>query len=268
MLGADKSGAQETPLSAAVLAANVRAEDFLRGGRPVDVTTVAPQRYDPREPHAPVQVWATGIREAYGLCWHSNGQLYAGVNQNDTGELTPANPALGLPAINVRPDEALLRIVAGAYYGHPNPSRDQWVLLGGNPTAGRDPWEIEGFPVGTKPEPGFDPALFLHNLVPLGGQSADGCAEWRGPGPLHGRLLVCFYTSSRTLHTFAFSADGAQVVAEEPLCNPQGAPLKFGGPLDLAIDHAHGRCYVADFADPRRPDSARAGVLWLVEPAP
>jgi hypothetical protein len=56
-------------------------------------------------------------------------------------------------------------------------------------------------------------------------------------------------------------------VADEPLCDDQGAPLKFGAPLDLLIDNARSRLYVADFADTRRKDSAGEGALWLVEPA-
>jgi Glucose / Sorbosone dehydrogenase len=263
MLGGDKQGAKETPLSAAVLAADVRA----LGPRPLSVNTEPPVRYDPRANDAPLRIFATGIREAYDLCWHSNGQLYAGVNQNDTAESSPANTALRVPAVSVRADEPLIRIVKGKYYGHPNPARNEWVLMGGNPTPGPDPWEISKLPVGTLPESSFDPQLLIYNLVRVNGQSADGCAEWRGAGPLQGRLLIGFYTSARTVHTFAFSSDGSRVVADEPLTDGQGAPLKFGAPLDLVIDNVNGRLYVADFADTRRNDSAREGALWLVEPA-
>jgi glucose/arabinose dehydrogenase len=263
MLGADKPGSRETPLSAAVLSADVRSPSFL----PVNVSTDPPAKFDATAPDSPVRIFATGIREAYDLCWHSNGSLYAGVNQNDTAEKTPANPMRGLPAVNVRPDEPLIRIIRGGYYGHPNPSRGEWVLLGGNPTAEPDPWEVAALPVGTVPESHFRPDLLIQNLVPLGGQSADGCAEWKRPGPLRGRLLSCFYTTARTIHTFAFSPDGTKVDAEEPLCDAAGAPLKFGAPLDLAIDDEQGRIYVIDFADPRRKDSAGEGAIWLVQPA-
>jgi hypothetical protein len=263
MLGGEKKEGRETPLSAAVLVADVRSSGFGR----VDVNTEPPASYDPRAKDAPVRLFATGIREAYDLCWHSNGQLYAGVNQNDTGELSPENKTRQLPAVSVRADEPLLRITAGSYYGHPNPSRNEWVLMGGNPTPVKDPWEISTLPVGTQPEPNFDPALLIYNLAGINGQSANGCGEWRGAGPLQGRLLIGFYTSARTVHTFAFSQDGSRVVADEPLRDVQGAPLKFGAPLDLVIDNANSRLYVADFADTRRKDSAGEGALWLVEPA-
>jgi hypothetical protein len=68
------------------------------------------------------------------------------------------------------------------------------------------------------------------------------------------------------VHTFALSPDGGRVIAEEPLSDGAGQPLRFGAPLALVVDHAHGRIYVADFADPRRADSANEGALWLVEP--
>ncbi len=264
MLGGDKKDARETPLSAAVLSAAVRAPDFT----PIHVDTDLPNRYDWRAADAPVKIFATGIREAYDLCWHSNGNLYAGVNQNDTAEWSPENRARKLPAVNVRADEPLIRIVQGGYYGHPNPSRNEWVLMGGNPTPNQDPWEITALPVGTQPEPRFDPSLLIHNLVPIGGQSANGCAEWLGSGPLRGRLLIGFYTSARTVHTFAFSADGTRVIGEEPLRDEVGAPLRFGAPLDLVIDNQNDRLYVADFADTRRKDSAGEGAVWIVEPLP
>lgn len=261
MLGGDKQSAHETLLSAAVLVADVRAIDF----KPINVNTEPPVSYDPHAEAAPVRLFATGIREAYDLCWHSNGALYAGVNQNDTGEWSPENQARQLPAISVRADEPLLRIVEGKYYGHPNPSRNEWVLMGGNPTPDEDPWEIRQLPVGTQPEATFDPSLLIYNLVRIDGQSANGSAEWRGAGPLKGRFLICCYTSSRAIHSFAFSKDGSRVTADEPLSDHTGAPLKFGAPLDLVIDNANSRVYVADFADTRRKDSTSTGNLWLVE---
>jgi large repetitive protein len=227
------------------------------------VRAAPPVSYDPRKPDAPVRLYATGVREAYDLLWHSNGSLYAGVNMNDTGNFTPQRD--GLPAVNVRPDEPLVRIVEGKYYGHPNPARGEYVLMGGNPTEGKDPWEIAKLPVGTKPEPAFDPSLLLFNLVPVGGQSANGCAEWTPAGPMRGWALFCFYTSARTVHAFRFSPDGTKVVDHAPLAGPDGKPLKFGAPLDLAV-HPSGRAYVVDFEDPRRGDSGKTGGVWVVEP--
>jgi len=260
MLGG-KPGLQETALSAAVLAIDLKSDWFREGQRPLDVRAERPEDLDLES--LPVEVFATGIREAYDLCWHSNGQLYAGVNMNDTNEKTPASDAA--PAINVRPAEMLIRIVRGSYYGHPNPSRGEKVLLGGNPTSDKDPWEVPGYPVGTKPDSRFDPKLLIRDLEADRGPSADGCVEWTEDGPLKGRLLLCFYTATRGVHSYAFTPDGSQVIDQYPLKEADGRPLKFGAPLDI-VYHPEDRLYVADFSAPERGDSGRDGGIWLVEP--
>jgi hypothetical protein len=256
MLG-DKPGLKETPLSAATLTVDLD-HPALAQGEPVDVRQ---QRAD--DDRSPVQIFATGIREAYDLCWHSNGQLYAGVNMNDTAETTPSRP--GLPAINLRPAEMMVRIVRGKYYGHPNPSRGEWVLLGGNPTADVDPWEVPELPVGTQPEPQFDPSLLIRNLEADHGPSADGVCEWTGPGPLQGRLVFCFYTATRGLHTYRLSDDGRSIVDHQPLLDEHRRRLRFSAPLDVVYD-PRGWLYVADFSAPERGDSGRGGGVWVVRP--
>lgn len=263
MLGAGTAARHETILSASVLVAEVRSQDFNRGQLPLNADTRPQNNYDPLSPEAPLRIFATGIREAYDLCWHTNGQLYAGVNMNDTVERSPAGN--GVPAISIRPDEPLIRIVEGKYYGQPNPTRGEFVVQGGNPTLAKDPWEIATYPVGVSPDSNFDPTLLVYNLAEVGGPSANGCEEWRGSGPLHGKLLICFYTATRGIHTFAFNADGSRVTEQAPLRDASGKLLQLGAPLDLAIDHANSRIYVADFADPRRGDSAKEGALWLLE---
>lgn len=260
MLGG-KESLPETPLSAATLTVDLASPAFAPDSRPLDVRTIPPVSYDPSA--GPVRLYATGIREAFDLCWHSNGSLYAGVNMNDTNERTPSRD--GLPAVSVRPTEMLLRILPGRYFGHPNPSRNEWVLLGGNPTADVDPWEVATLPVGTRPEPAFDPALLIRNLERDKGPSADGCCEWTGPGPLHGRLVICFYTATRGLHTYAFSDDGTTVIDHQPLLDEQGRLLRFGAPLDVVYDSG-GWLYVADFSAPERGDSGQQGGVWRVAP--
>ena len=255
----------ETPLSGTILVADVRDPRFNGGRLPLDVRTSDPVRYDPTAADAPLKVHATGVRQAYDLCWHSNGNLYTCVNMNDTGDATPAGPG-GVPSLKaVHADEPLVRVLAGKHYGHPSPPLGEFVLNGGNPTPDRDPWEIAAYPVGTRPGRRFDPSLLMFNLVPVGGQSADGCAEYTPAGPLHGRLLVCFYTSARTVHSFAFSETGDRVVDDAPLCDSDGKALRFNAPLDLAV-HPKGWIYVIDFSDPRRGDSGREGAVWLLKP--
>lgn len=256
MLGG-KPKTPETPLSAATLAIDLKHE-LWQNNSPVDV-----RNFDASTKPKALQVFATGIREAFDLCWHSGGGLYAGINMNDTDEKTPARD--GLPAVNARPTEMMLRIVEGKYYGHPNPSRNEWVLLGGNPTSKVDPWEVESLPVGTKPEANFDPALLIRNLEKDKGPSADGVCEWTTAGPLKKRLLFCFYTATRGIHSYRLSENGRQIIDHQPLVDRQNRILRFGAPLDIVHD-PRGWLYVADFSAPQRGDSGRSGGVWVVKP--
>lgn len=102
-------------------------------------------------------------------------------------------------------------------HGHPNRSRKQYVLLGGNPTADIDAWEIKEYPVGIQPDPHFNPDNLISNLKTIDGTSANGCAEYTLPGPLQGRLLTCFCIGTHTIHTFAFNTAGTAVTDHQPL---------------------------------------------------
>ena len=46
----------------------------------------------------------------------------------------------------------LFRIERGGYHGHPNPSRGEFVLNGGNLTDGKDTADVLDYPPGTPPE--------------------------------------------------------------------------------------------------------------------
>ncbi|MFP5348131.1 MAG: PA14 domain-containing protein, partial [Actinomycetes bacterium] len=118
-----------------------------RGGVPAHQGT-----YDPYAPGAPLTLYATGIRNAYDLVWHSNGHLYTGVNGSAAGGSTPATPS-PYPAVCAnRPDggytgpsapaiignsqaetDYIFDVHKGKYYGHPNPMRCEYVLNAGNP---------------------------------------------------------------------------------------------------------------------------------------
>ena len=255
----------ETPLSSAVVVADVRRGGFNGGRLPLNVQTTAPVSYDAFAPAAPLKLYATGFREMYRLCWHSNGNLYGGVNQNDgTGRAdTPSAP--GIPSLrSVFPDEDLVRIVEGGYYGHPNPSRKQYVLLGGNPTAGIDPWEVPEYPVGIQPDPAFNATNLIFNLKTIDGTSANGCAEYTLPGRLNGRLLVCLFEGTHTIHTFAFNASGTAVTDHAPLVDESGKSLRFTQPLDVAV-HPSGRIYVADFG--QWSSFGGGGAIWMLNTA-
>lgn len=247
-------GVNESLLSAAVIVADVNSASFptAQTGNAVNVQTVGldndnnptTENYDPFATNAPVEIFATGLRNGYDLAWHSNGQLYSGINQNSIGGnvLTPANGSI--PAINARPNEMLALIQAGRYYGHPNPSRGEYVLNGGNPTAGVDVQEVPEYPVGVQPDPDFDASL-IYDTRSIGGTSPNGLTEYTGSGLLNGRLLVSFFSGARTIQSFELGSNGL-VTATDALQDSNGNNLQFNSPLDVAV-HPSGRVYVADF---------------------
>jgi len=259
-------GMRETPLSSAVLVADVRDPDFNGGALPCDVWTGPPTEYEPFAPDAPVRIYATGFRNAYDLHWLSSGHLITATNQNSikSGVHTPASPDGRVPAITATPHEMLYRVVEDHYYGHPNPSRGEYVLNGGNPTGELDPFEVPEYPVGIEPEPNFDPEL-IYDLRPGGGNSANGMDEYRARGPLHGWLLIAYFSGSKGIQAFQFD-DHGRVSREHPLVDEAGDPIRFQGAIDVAVHPETGRVYVADFGDWERPHHGHGGSVWMLEP--
>ncbi|MDB5172682.1 MAG: domain containing protein, partial [Phycisphaerales bacterium] len=194
----------ERLLTAAILRFDVKA--LKRIALPLDVKTEDDGTYNPFAPGAPLTIYATGVRNSFDLVWHSNGHLYAGINGSAAGGSAPATPTVGasqlpridfsqrgpydgplVPAIekvSQTEDDFLFKIEQGAYYGHPNPTRAEYVLNGGNP-AGNGPnlYPTRDYPVGTNPDRNWRPAIYTFgkNLSPC------GCIEYQSP-TFHGAL--------------------------------------------------------------------------------
>lgn len=232
--------------------------DPARPGAPAPAT---PPVYDPYVPGAPLTIYATGIRNGFDLLWHRNGRFYAPINGSAAGGNAPGSddprgakarrpdtdrPYAGpsIPALRNVPhteDDTLLVVEPGAYYGHPNPLRGEFVLNGGNPTAAADSGEIPAYPVGTAPDPNFrlDPYSFGKNLAPC------GIVEYRGAGALAGKILVTRYSGGDDV--IVLSPDGPDGAITESLTGIEGL-TGFKDPLDLAEDPRNGNLYVVEFA--------------------
>jgi hypothetical protein len=117
--------------------------------------------------------------------------------------------------------------------------------------------------VGVPPEPAFRPANLIFNLKGINGTSANGSAEYTLPGPLRGRLLICFYEGTHSIHTFAFNSDGTAVTDDRPLLGEDNESLQFKQPLDVAV-HPGGRIYVADFGE--WGSFGGGGAIWVLHP--
>ncbi len=177
--------------------------------------------YDPTAKNAPVTLYGEGIRNAYDLVWHSNGHLYAPTNATAAGGNTPGSPPGVLPFVPPllsipTQDDFLFDVVPGGYYGHPNPARGQYVLNGGNPTAGIDPDEVApsdagvGYPVGTLPDKNWKGSVYDFSR----NRSPDGALESRGPafgGALRGYLLVVEYSAGDDILALPIPPDGGPI---------------------------------------------------------
>ncbi|GAB7044459.1 hypothetical protein JCM9533A_83100 [Catenuloplanes niger JCM 9533] len=243
----------ERLLSAAVLRLDVAD---LPPALPLDAKTAEGGAYDPYAAGAPLTIFATGVRNAYDLVWHSNGHLYTPTNGSAAGGNTPATPSPlpascarrgytgpavpGLTGVGSAETDYVFDVRPGRYYGHPNPERCEWVLAGGNPTAGTDPFQVPGYPVGTSPDPNLD----LAGMYDAGlHASANGVVEYTGAafgGALRGKLLVVRYSSGQDVQTFDVAANGTLSNRTTGITGLTG----FSQPLDVT-EHA-GNLYVTE----------------------
>lgn len=248
-------------LSAAVLRLDTTK---LPATLPLDVKTVdAGGPYDPFAPGAPLTVYGSGVRNAYDLVWHSNGHLYAPTNGSGASGATPATPnTLPADCTTHRPDgvpytgpavtdipsnpvpqtDFVYDVKPGRYYGHPNPTRCEWVLDNGNPTPAVDPFQVDAYPVGTLPDRNLD----LADTYDAGSHaSADGAVEYRGGafgGALTGKLMVVRYSLGQDIETFDVAADGRLSNRTTGTTGLTG----FAQPLALVEDTARGNLYVSE----------------------
>ncbi|MBO9534484.1 MAG: choice-of-anchor D domain-containing protein [Solirubrobacteraceae bacterium] len=262
----------EELLSAAVLRLNTSAVT----SPPLQAKTAEGGTYDPFAANAPLTIYASGVRNAYDLVWHDNGQLYVPVNGSAAGGSIPATPATlparcaqrldfaangpwtgpavpGATAVPVQPD-LLLSIKKGRYYGHPNPSRCEYASFGANPTAGVDPFESVKYPVGTQPDRNWDRPAFDFGAH----FSPNGVVEFRGTqwgGALDKALIVVRYSAGDDLVALPVAPSDGHITGQlEAIPGLSG----FTDPLDITQDPQTGNLYVTELGAARitllRPD--------------
>lgn len=221
--------------------------------------------YDPFAIDAPVKIYATGIRNAYDLLWHSNGQLYVPANGSAAGGNTPASPpgvTPSVPAVKNGPtqDDYLFKIVQGGYYGHPNPLRGQYVMNGGNPTSMVDPAEMvsrdrnSGYPEGVKPDANY--RGFIWNFGR--NRSPNGVIEYQSDtfaGALKHKMLVAEYSAGDDILALSLDERGNIAQVTQVISG-------LSDPLDLIEDPRNGNLYVAELID-----RGASGRLSLLSPA-
>jgi fibronectin type 3 domain-containing protein len=249
---------QEHLLNAAVLRLDVNAvrQRLANGLGPLNVQTdnlpAGQTAYNPYAAGAPLTIYATGLRNDYDLVFDDNGHLYAPTNGSAAGGNVPATPAgvtPSAPALNhvsVAEDDFLFDVVKGGYYGHPNPSRGEYIMDGGNPSTplgGAFPIE-SAYPVGTNPDPNY-----RGTAGPLGDlgvhYSPDGSIEYKGSafnGALNGALLITRYSGGDDILLARTAADGTVASTETGIAGFTG----FNNPIDLTENATTGFIYVAE----------------------
>ena len=227
---------------------------------PLNVQTEAGGTYNPYAPGAPVTLYASGIRNAYDLVWHTNGQLYVPTNGSAAGGNAPGTPASLPAACANRPDgpyvspfvaainnvgtqrDYLFRVVQGGYYGHPNPQRCEWVLNGGNPTAGTDPAQVVEYPAGTLPDRNY--RGFAYDFGEHA--SANGVIEEYTSAPtsaLRNKLLAVRYSTGKDIIVLTPGGPNQDIVGAQTLIT--GLTNFSPSPLDITEDRTNGHLYVA-----------------------
>jgi len=257
----------ERLLSAAVLRVNLGAITT----PPLNVQTEEGGSYDPFATGAPLTIYASGLRNPYDLVWHTNGRLYVPTNGSTSGGNTPASPAplppecsshridsaangpysgpqvAGLTNVTGAQGDFLYRIQQNGYYGHPNHTRCEWTMNGGNPTAGSDSAEVSEYSTGTTPDRnwrGFSFDFGLH-------RSPNGVIEYRSNvfgTALMGKLLVVRYSQGDDIIVLTPGGPNQDIVDSETGIEGFTA---FTDPLDLVEDRGPGYIYVAEPAPKR-----------------
>jgi hypothetical protein len=272
----------EHVLNAAVLRIDVGAIS----SPPLDVKTGDGGTYDPFAAAAPLTIYASGLRNSYDLVWHSNGQLYVPTNGSAAGGNTPATPSPlpssctsrvdggtngaytgpsvpGLTFVQSAQSDFLFRVMKNGFYGHPNPSRCEWVMNGGNPTSAKDPGQVGAYPEGTLPDRNWRGAAYDFGLH----YSPDGAIEYKGGvfgGLLDGKLMVARYSAGDDIIVLTPGGPNLNIVdAQTGITGLTG----FVDPLDLTEDNSTGFLYVSELGAGRitllRPNDVEGATLGI-----
>ncbi|MDX2306212.1 MAG: malectin domain-containing carbohydrate-binding protein [Microscillaceae bacterium] len=246
----------ERLLSGAILRLNV---NNLPANLPIDAKTEEGGNYNPYAAGAALTIYATGLRNAYDLVWHSNGELYVPTNgsaaggnspTSDSGDPTYITPHPNAPAYtggfvpkvtNVTPTQKdwLFRVSAGKYYGHPNPHRREYAL-------GRGDIDIDNSAYnGIQPDPDFDAAGiafdFEHNKSP------NGAIEYKSDifnGKLKGLLMVVRYSEKDDIIVLQPGSNKNIISSTEGIAIGLSG---FSNPLDLIENTNNGYLYVSEY---------------------
>ncbi|WP_233507514.1 malectin domain-containing carbohydrate-binding protein [Adhaeribacter pallidiroseus] len=261
-------------LSGLTLPLDVRttANQALINNAPTDNIRLSDGTYNPYATNSPLTIYASGVRNAVDLVWHSNGQLYVPANGSAAGGNSPASIAGTrrpngtfyngpvVPAttgVKVQNDW-LFRInplKPVGYYGHPNPLRGEYV-------ANRGYLDNPKYATTQGPDANYRGAAYNFEL----NKSPNGAIEYKSNafgGALKGRILVCRFSGGSDIIVLEPGS-----MAKDPAVNSADSDDKiydiigaqtgsgtngitglsgFTNPLDITEDVETGNLYVIEY---------------------
>ncbi|MFK5585125.1 OmpL47-type beta-barrel domain-containing protein [Serinicoccus sp. LYQ131] len=279
----------ETQLTAALLRFDPQeALATARADGPIDVATEeVGGDYDPFAQDAPLEIYATGIRNAYDLIWHSNGSIYVPTNGTAGGANSPGvtvngstmtmtttqqtgqngygngtdvteqcntrridgEPYTGgsVPAITNHSTQRdfLYEVEEDGYYGHPNPTRCEWVLGFGGDSEGAGSGGTK-YPASIDPDPNFRGVAYDFEF----NKSPNGVIEYKSntfDGQLQGRMMVVRFSGNDDILTMQVDDDGT-VLGAQPGTDIPGF-TGYADPLDVIEDTSvnEGNLYINQY---------------------
>lgn len=223
-------------------------EDWLADKGPINLDPNSSNPYNFYKGTNPLRFYAYGIRNAYDMVWHSNGHLYVPANSSSAGGNTPDDPRTttineSITGVQQSIDDYLFDVVEGGYYGHPNPTRGEYILNGGNPTAGagNDPQEVRDYPAGVQPESNYRGIAYNFGAH----QSPNGVIEYQSDtfgGKLKGQLLIARYAAGADILILKPNPDGTFTQSTADTQGTEGLTNMFQV-LDLVEDTTNGNLY-------------------------
>ncbi len=250
---------EERLLSAAVLRLNV---NNLPNNLPIDAKTEEGGTYNPYLNNAPLTIYGTGVRNAYDLVWHSNGELYVPTNGSAAPGNTPTSDPSDGRYIAPFPDapnytgpviqaidgcgptqrDWLFRVRQGKYYGHPNPLRGEYVQNRGDQDVNNPEYD------GVGPDPNYDLPGISYDFE--FSKSPNGVIEYKSEafnGKLKGLMMVCRYSQKDDVILLQPNSGGDKGIIGDTEGNQVGL-ANFFDPLDLVEDVRTGNVYISEYA--------------------
>ncbi len=218
--------------------------------------------YNPYATTSPLTIYASGVRNAFDLAWHSNGYLYVPTNGSNSGGNTPASVAgtrrpdgtfYNGPTVdstfNVQTQQDWLfkinpnLLVNGkdyhGYFGHPNPLRGEYALNRGSADNAR-------YPAGTAADANYQGTAYSFAT----NKSPNGVIEYKSNafnGALKGKLLVCRFSNLNDILVLEPGLNG-DIGKTYGDCGGAIPGLRgFVDPLDVVEDPQTGNLYVSEF---------------------